>query len=185
MSKVAFDGFNALRVCSGEPCRPFDEKRSGLNLGDASGVLILEAPERASARGVRTDYELGGAGKTADGFHITQPESSGKELERAVRLALAQADLAPEDVEFVNAHGTGTLVNDRVEGAVLARIFGAKLRYQSTKALTGHTLGAAGAIEAVFTRIMLEERRAAPSRRCTVPDPELPVSPLRAEAPVA
>ncbi|MBQ7206819.1 MAG: beta-ketoacyl synthase chain length factor [Lentisphaeria bacterium] len=185
VSKVAFNGFNALRVCSGEPCRPFDAKRSGLNLGDAAGVLILEAPERAAARGVRAEYELGGAGKTADGFHITQPESSGRELERAVRLALAQAELTAGDIDFVNAHGTGTPVNDRVEGAVLARIFGAKLRYQSTKALTGHTLGAAGAIEAVFTRIMLEERRAAPSRRCSVPDPELPAFPLRTSVPVS
>ena len=166
VSKVAFNGFNALRVSSAEPCRPFDAERSGLNLGDAAGVLILEAPERARARGVRVEYELGGAGKTADGFHITQPESSGRELERAIRIALEQAELAPDDIDFVNAHGTGTPVNDRVESAVLARVFGEKLRYHSTKALTGHTLGAAGAIEAVFTELMLEMRRAAPSRRC-------------------
>ena len=178
VSKVAFNGFNALRVCSAAPCRPFDAERSGLNLGDAAGVLILEDPEHAAARGVTVGYELSGAGKSADGFHITQPESSGKELERAIRLSLAQAELVPEAIEFVNAHGTGTLVNDRTEGAVLARIFGKEMRYQSTKALTGHTLGAAGAIEAVFTCLMLEEGRAAASRRCSRPDPEVPVPPL-------
>ena len=178
VNKVAFNGFNALRVCSAAPCRPFDAERSGLNLGDAAGVLILEDPEHAAARGVTVKYELSGAGKSADGFHITQPESSGKELERSIRLALEQAELAPGEIEFVNAHGTGTLVNDRTEGAVLARVFGEKLRYQSTKALTGHTLGAAGAIEAVFTCLMLEEGRAAASRRCSRPDPEVPVPPL-------
>jgi len=179
VSKVAFDGFNALRVCSAEPCRPFDAGRSGLNLGDASGVLILEPPGKAAARGVSVTFELAGAGKSADGFHITQPEPSGKELERAVRLAVAQAGLDCKDIDFVNAHGTGTLVNDRTEGAVLSRIFGKNLRYQSTKALTGHTLGAAGAIEAVFTCLMLAERRAAASRRCGDPDPELAVPPLK------
>ena len=178
VSKVAFNGFNALRVCSAAPCRPFDADRSGLNLGDAAGVLILEDPEHAAARGVTVGYELSGAGKSADGFHITQPESSGKELERAIRLSLAQAELDPEAVEFVNAHGTGTPVNDRTEGAVLARVFGKELRYQSTKALTGHTLGAAGAVEAVFTCLMLEEGRAAASRRCSNPDPDVPVPPL-------
>jgi 3-oxoacyl-(acyl-carrier-protein) synthase len=185
VSKVVFDGFNSLRVCSGKPCRPFDAERSGLNLGDAAGVLILEAPERAAARGVKVEYELGGAGKTADGFHITQPESSGKELERAIRTALEQSELPPEAVDFVNAHGTGTVVNDRVESAVLARVFGENLRYHSTKALTGHTLGAAGAIEAIFSILMLEERRAAPSRRCEHASEEIPLPPLSSEITVS
>ena len=185
VSKVAFNGFNALRVCSPRPCRPFDAERSGLNLGDAAGVLILEDPARARERGLEPVYEIGGAGKTADAFHITQPESSGRELERAVKLALAQAELEPGDIDFVNAHGTGTLANDRVESAVLAQIFGPELRYHSTKSLTGHTLGAAGAIEAVFTRMMLERRRAVPNHRCTHPMPEAPVPPLAAPAEIA
>lgn len=182
VSKVAFNGFNALRVSSSKPCRPFDAERDGLNLGDAAGVVILEAPERARERGVEVEYELGGAGKTADGFHITQPESSGRELERAIRIALEQSELTPEKIDFVNAHGTATKVNDRVESAVLARVFGGNLRYQSTKALTGHTLGAAGAIEAVFTKLMLENRLAAPSRRYEHPSEEIPLPPLAASA---
>ena len=184
VSKVAFNGFHALRVSSRAPCRPFDARRSGLNLGDGAGVLILETPESAEHRGIRQVYELGGAGKTADAFHITQPESSGAELERAVRQALADAELAPADVEFVNAHGTGTPANDRVEGAALARIFGSGLHYHSTKAMTGHTLGAAGAMEAIFTLLMLENRCAAPSHRCEHPDPEVPVPPLREPFPL-
>ena len=184
VSKVAYNGFHALRVSSHSPCRPFDRDRSGLNLGDGAGVLILETPRSAAARGVRQFYEIGGAGKTADAFHITQPEGSGAELERAVRQALADADLPPREIEFVNAHGTGTPANDRVEGSTLARIFGAALRCHSTKALTGHTLGAAGAMEAVFTLLMLREKRAAASRRCENPDPELPVPPLRAPLPI-
>jgi len=185
VSKVAFNGFHALRVSSHAPCRPFDKNRSGLNLGDGAGVLVLETPASAARRGVAQHYEIGGTGKTADAFHITQPEGSGAELERAVRQALDGAGLAPSEIEFVNAHGTGTPANDRVEGAALARIFGDALHYHSTKAMTGHTLGAAGAMEAVFTLLMLENRRAAPSHRCDDPDPELPVPPIREPLPVA
>ena len=185
VSKVAYNGFNALRVCSPAPCRPFDAERAGLNLGDAAGVIILEDPEQAAARGVRTEFELGGAGKTSDGFHITQPESSGAELERAVRLALGEAGLNADEIDFVNAHGTGTKVNDRVESAVLARVFGDGVRFQSTKALTGHTLGAAGAIELIFSELMLQEKMAAASARYEHPSDEIPVAPLTAPVPVA
>ena len=178
VSKVAFNGFNALRVCSPAPCRPFDAERAGLNLGDAAGVVILESPEQAAARGIVQQYELAGAGKTADAFHITQPESSGIQLERAVKLALDEAGLSPAEIDFINAHGTGTRVNDRTESAVLARIFGPAVRFQSTKALTGHTLGAAGTIELIFSEIMLREKRAAASRRYESPSEEIPAAPL-------
>jgi len=185
VSKVAFNGFNALRVCSPAPCRPFDADRAGLNLGDAAGVVILEDPERAAERGVRIEYELAGAAKTADAFHITQPESSGAELERAIHLALHDAGLSPDKIDFVNAHGTGTPVNDRVESAVLARVFGPDVKFQSTKALTGHTLGAAGTIELIFTELMLREKRAAASFRYEKASEEIPVPPLRAPAEIS
>lgn len=185
VSKVAFNGFNALRVCSHEPCRPFDARRSGLNLGDAAGVIILESPQEAVKRGIAVDFELAGAGKTADAFHITQPESSGTQLERAISIALREAGLKAGDINFVNAHGTGTPVNDRVESAVLARVFGSGVRFQSTKALTGHTLGAAGAIELIFSQLMLEEKRAAASRRYEFASEEIPVPPLTAPADIA
>ncbi|MBQ9335738.1 MAG: beta-ketoacyl-[Lentisphaeria bacterium] len=182
VSKVAFDGFNALRVSSPAPCRPFDAERSGLNLGDGAGVIVLEPPEKAAERGVHIAYELAGAGKTADAFHITQPENSGTELERAIRAALREAGLDASEIDFVNAHGTGTPVNDRVESGVLARVFGPGVKFQSTKALTGHTLGAAGAIELIFTEMMLRDRRAAVSRRYEHPSEEIPVAPLTAPA---
>lgn len=184
VGKVSLDGFNALRVCSPEPCRPFDEHRRGLNLGDAAGVVILEDPAEAEKRGVVVDFELAGAGKTADAFHITQPESSGAELENAVRMALAGAGVGTEMIGFVNAHGTGTPVNDRVESAVLARIFGETLRFHSTKAMTGHTLGAAGTIELIFTEMMLRVGKIAPSFRCEEPASEVPVPPVREITPV-
>ena len=185
VSKVAFNGFNALRVCSASPCRPFDAERTGLNLGDAAGVIILEAPGTAAERGIQMEYELAGAGKTADAFHITQPENSGVQLERAIRIALAEAGLRKEEIDFVNAHGTGTPVNDRVESSVLARVLGRDVRFQSTKALTGHTLGAAGAIELIFSELMLREKRAAASRRYEHPSEEIPAAPLTASAAIS
>ena len=184
VSKVAFNGFNALRVCAHAPCRPFDAARSGLNLGAGAGVVIIEDPERAAARGVKVEYELGGAGKTADAFHITQPDPEGKELERAIRISLAEAGVPASETDFVNAHGTGTLVNDRVESAVLGRVFGPEVRFQSTKALTGHTLGAAGAIELVFTLIMLQQRWACASRRYERASGEIPFAPLVQTTPI-
>ena len=185
VSKVAFNGFNALRVCSPAPCRPFDADRAGLNLGDAAGVVILEAPEKAAQRGIIQEYELAGAGKTADAFHITQPESSGEQLERAIRIALKEAGLNPDEIDFVNAHGTGTRVNDRVESAVLARVFGPKVKYQSTKAQTGHTLGAAGTIELIFSQLMLQEKCAVASLRYKQASEEIPVAPLTAPREIA
>ena len=175
VSKVAYNGFNALRVCSDHPCMPFDANRSGLNLGDGAGVVILEDPSEAEKRGITPGFELAGAGKTADAFHITQPEGSGVELENAIRTALNEAGIT--GIDFANAHGTGTLVNDRVESAVLKRIFGSDLHFHSTKAMTGHTLGAAGTIELALTTLMLKLQKTAPSLRCSTPSDEIAMLP--------
>lgn len=175
VSKVAYNGFNALRVCSDHPCMPFDANRSGLNLGDGAGVVILEDPSEAEKRGITPGFELAGAGKTADAFHITQPEGSGVELENAIRTALNEAGIT--GIDFANAHGTGTLVNDRVESAVLKRIFGSDLHFHSTKAMTGHTLGAAGTIELALTTLMLKLQKTAPSLRCSIPSDEIAMLP--------
>lgn len=175
VSKVAYNGFNALRVCSDHPCMPFDAGRSGLNLGDGAGVVILEDPSEAAKRGIKPGFELAGAGKTADAFHITQPEGSGVELENAIRTALNEAGIT--GIDFANAHGTGTLVNDRVESAVLKRIFGSDLHFHSTKAMTGHTLGAAGTIELALTTLMLKLQKTAPSLRCSTPSDEIAMLP--------
>lgn len=175
VSKVAYNGFNALRVCSDHPCMPFDANRSGLNLGDGAGIVVLEDPADAEKRGIKPGFELAGAGKTADAFHITQPEGSGVELENAIRTALNEAGIT--GIDFANAHGTGTLVNDRVESAVLKRIFGNDLHFHSTKAMTGHTLGAAGTIELALTTLMLKLQKTAPSLRCSTPSDEIAMLP--------
>ena len=177
VSKVAYNGFNALRVCSDNPCMPFDAGRSGLNLGDGAGVVILEDPAEAAKRNADCGIILAGAGKSADAFHITQPESSGAELENAINTALQEAGI--REVDFVNAHGTGTLVNDRVESAVLKRIFGESLHFHSTKAMTGHTLGAAGTIELILSAMMLDMKKSAPSLRCTTASEEIAMMPDR------
>ena len=167
------DGFNALGVFSKAPCTPFDANRSGLNLGEAAAALILAAP------GVRKSLcTIAGYANRADANHITQPMPSGEHLESAVRRALEQAEISPDEIDFVNAHGTGTEANDRVEGQTLCRIFGDSLRYHSTKGLTGHTLGAAGALEAILSMIMLQEKRAVRSCRFRELPEDIPVAPL-------
>ncbi len=178
MNQVPLDGFHALGVCSDEPCRPFDARRKGLNLGEGAGVAILENPTFAAARGARSRAVCAGFGKTADAFHITQPAPDGSGLEHAVGNALAQAGITPEKIAFVNAHGTGTLANDAVEAQVLARVFGPRLRYMSTKSRTGHTLGAAGALEFIFSALMLERQLACASLGYGEASAEVPVAPL-------
>ena len=183
-SKVPFDGFNALGVCSHSPCRPFDVQRDGLNLGEAAAVVILENSDHAVARRHHQNFYAAGFGKTADSFHITQPEPEGTQLESAIRLCLEQACVRPEFVEFINAHGTGTPTNDGTEGRVLSRVFGPQAKYMSTKSLTGHTLGAAGTVEFILTQLMLENGCALRNHRCTTPDPTIPVPPLSRDCPV-
>lgn len=182
INKVPLDGFNALGVCSPDPCRPFDANRQGLNLGEAAGLLILARPD--SSYTPHTPFLVSGFGKTADAFHITQPDPAGTGLRNAILNALTDAALAPADIAFANAHGTGTQANDLAEATVFSQLFPHDFPFMSTKALTGHTLGAAGAIEAVFTCLMLEQQRAARSLRCDTPDPALPAAPLRDHLPL-
>ena len=179
LNQIPLDGFNALGVCSPEPCKPFDANRKGLNLGEAAGVVIMtKCPETYSP------FSVSGFGKRADAFHITQPKPEGEDLERAIQQALAEAELQPEDIAFINAHGTGTEANDAVESHVFARVFGESIPFMSTKALTGHTLGAAGAIEAIFTLLMLERQLAVKSTRFETKPDDFPVAPLRENRPL-
>lgn len=167
------DGFNALGVFSKEPCRPFDAKRSGLNLGEAAAAIVMCAPEIQKGR-----WAVAGYANRSDANHITQPMPSGEYLEMATHSALSQASIQPSEIAFVNAHGTGTEANDRVEGQTLARIFGEGVRYHSTKGLTGHTLGAAGALEAVLVMLMLQDRCAVRSCRFAELPEKIPFPPL-------
>ncbi|RKX47517.1 MAG: beta-ketoacyl-[acyl-carrier-protein] synthase family protein [Verrucomicrobia bacterium] len=151
MNRIPLCGFNALGVASDEPCAPFDGNRKGLNLGEGAGVLILEAPESAARRGVSSKLRVCGYGSSADAYHLTAPHPEGEGLVRAINFALNQAGIQPADIAFVNAHGTSTPDNDKVEGKTLQRVFGPAVTVLSTKGYTGHTLGAAGGIEAVFS----------------------------------
>lgn len=179
LNRIPLCGFHALGVMSPVLCSPFDRDRQGLNLGEGAGILVLETPESARRRGVNPDLAVLGFGSAADAHHLTAPRPDGSGLEAAVRDALAEAGLAPADVDFINAHGTGTRDNDRVEGATLARIFGPGARVLSTKGFTGHTLGAAGGLEAAFTALGLREGWLPASAGFAEADTEIPLTPLR------
>jgi len=157
MSQVPLAGFSSLGIVSPEPCRPFDRDRKGLNLGEGAGVLVLERSDSALRRGIRAAAWLLGYGAAADAHHLTAPHPEGRGLRQAIGQALREGGIGGAEIGFVNAHGTATPDNDVVEGRVLAEMFGPSIRFCSTKGYTGHTLGAAGAIEAVLTVLGLRE----------------------------
>ncbi len=178
LNRAPLAGFNSLGIMSDQPCRPFDGERTGLNLGEGAGIMILENSECAASRGRRPGLSLTGYGTACDAYHMTAPRPDGLGLKLAIRQALAQAELATEDIAFVNAHGTATVDNDRVEGRVLAEIFGRSIPFYSTKGRTGHTLGAAGGLEAVFTALGLEAEWIPASVGFAKPDPDIPGKPV-------
>jgi 3-oxoacyl-[acyl-carrier-protein] synthase II len=174
LSRLTFAGFSALRAMDPQPCRPFDAARNGLTLGEGSATLVLEDLAHAQARGARVLAEVCGYGVSADAHHMTAPDPEGNGAARAMADALADAGLAPEVIDYVNAHGTATRYNDPVETLALKRIFGdhaRRLMVSSTKAMTGHTLGAAGAIEAAVCVIALTDGLVPPTLGLTNPDP--------------
>jgi len=171
--------WEAMRVVSSDTCRPFSKNRSGLILGEAGAMLVLEPLEAARARGATIYAELKGFGMTADAHHITQPSREGPGA--AMRACLDDACLAPESVGYINAHGTGTAANDVTETRAIRDVFGAhanRLAVSSTKSLHGHALGAAGAVEAVATVLALREGFLPPTVNYTEPDPECDLDPV-------
>jgi nodulation protein E len=164
--------WEAMRVVSPDTCRPFSKDRRGMILGEGGAMLVLESLEAARARGARIHAEIAGFGMSSDAYHITQPSSEGPA--RAMRAALLDADAMPEQVGYINAHGTGTPANDLTETAAIRGVFGAhadKLAVSSTKSMHGHALGAAGALEAVATVLALEHGLLPPTANFTEPDP--------------
>jgi 3-oxoacyl-[acyl-carrier-protein] synthase-1 len=152
-------GFNALELVSSEPCRPFDTQRSGLSLGEAAGFAILERGQSGKVEKSQTGAihpQLIGYGESSDAHHMSAPHPHGLGAQRALDDALARAGIAPEDVDYINLHGTASRQNDEVEAALIARRFGPATRASSTKGWTGHALGAAGILEAVITLLALE-----------------------------
>jgi 3-oxoacyl-(acyl-carrier-protein) synthase len=179
LNLVPLCGFHSLGIVSDSPCAPFDLHRSGLNLGEGAGILVLETDEARRKRGREARLLLAGYGAACDAYHLTAPHPDGLGIRSAIMGALQQAETAPGEIAFVNAHGTATPDNDRVEGNALGGIFGRGLAVLSTKGYTGHTLGAAGGIEAVFTALGLQERWVPASAGFETPDPDIPIAPLR------
>ena len=172
LSDYHLHGFNSLMILDQKPCRPFDASRAGLNLGEGAAYLVLETEEEALRRGARPLARLSGFGNACDAFHQTASSENGEGAFLAMRQALQRAGLRPEDIDYVNAHGTGTPNNDASESAALRRIFGDNLPpVSSTKAFTGHTTSASGSIEAVFCLLALQEGFLPPQLNWSTPDP--------------
>ena len=165
--------WEALRVVSPDTCRPFSKGRTGMVLGEGAAMLVLEPLDRALARGARVLAEITGFGMGADAHHLTQPSVDG--AARTLRLALADANLPPEAIGLVNAHGTGTAINDVTESAALRAVFNtslSRIKVTATKSLHGHALGASGALEAVATVLGLQSQAIPPTANFQQPDPE-------------
>jgi nodulation protein E len=165
--------WEAMRVIAPDTCRPFSRDRRGMILGEGSAMLVLEPLEAARARGARVHAEIVGFGMSSDAHHITQPTVEGPA--RAMRAALRAAGLCPQQVGYINAHGTGTPANDPTETRAIHEVFGAHANppaVSSTKSMHGHALGAAGALEAVATILALREGVLPPTANFTAPDPE-------------
>ncbi len=178
VTPVGIAGFAAMKALSTRnhqperASRPFDLDRDGFVLGEAAATLVLEEREFALRRGAPVLAELAGYGATADAYHITQPHPSGDGAVRAMQAAIADAGLSAADIDYVNAHGTSTPPNDRVETHALKRVFGPTVPLvSSTKSMTGHTLGAAGALESVFCILAIQTSVVPPTINLDTPDP--------------
>ncbi|HEY8909199.1 MAG TPA: beta-ketoacyl-ACP synthase II [Desulfosporosinus sp.] len=181
ITSLAFAGFCAAKTMSTEKenpeqaSRPFDKRRSGFVMGEGAGVLVLESLEHADARGAHIYAELAGYGSTSDAYHITTPIPGGAGATRAMRLAIEDAGVSVENVDYINAHGTSTGPNDATETAAIKTLFGSyapKVAISSTKSMTGHLMGAAGAIEAIICALSIERGAIPPTTNYAEPDPE-------------
>jgi 3-oxoacyl-[acyl-carrier-protein] synthase II len=176
LCRLTLGGFNAIAALDPEPCRPFDRRRRGTNLGEGAGFLVIERAEMARSREVSPVAELAGWAVGSEAHHITHPAPDGTVVASLIERALDRAAMRPRDVDYVNAHGTGTLANDRMEAAALSRALGDEVQrvpVSSSKAQIGHTLGAAGAIEAVITALVVARRTLVPTAGLDDPDTSL------------
>lgn len=180
ITPIAVAGFAAARALSTEwnhapeqASRPFDKGRDGFIMAEGAGVLILEAEEHAQARGAHILAEFAGYGATSDAFHVTMPDENGRGAARAMQLALTQAGLRPDDIDYLNAHGTSTPMNDRLETLAVKKVFGDyayELPISSSKSMMGHLLGAAGAVEAGVCVLALQNGIIPPTANLDEPD---------------
>jgi len=172
--------WEAMRVISPDTCRPFSKDRQGMILGEGAGMLVIESLEHAEARGAKFVGEIVGFGMSSDASHITKPSAEGAAL--AMKMALRDAGIEPAQVGYINAHGTGTPVNDPTESAAIRSVFGGKVAVSSTKSMHGHGLGAAGALEAVATVLALQHGVLPPTANFTERDPECEVDVIANQA---
>ncbi len=178
LSLAGFAAARALSFCNDDPthaCRPFDRERDGFVMGEGSGILILEELEHALSRGAKIYAEIVGYGMTCDAYHMTSPAVGGTGAARAMSLALKDGGLTPEQVSYINAHGTSTPMNDSTETAAIKKALGAqahKIAISSTKSMTGHLLGGSGGIEAVATVMAIAHDHVPPTINYQNPDPE-------------
>lgn len=181
ITPLAYAGFCSMKAMSTsndnpqKASRPFDLNRDGFIMGEGAGILVLESLEHALARGARIYCELSGYAATCDAFHITQPDPDGKGLSLAMSRALNDARLRPEEVDYINAHGTSTPYNDKFETLAIKKVFGdhaRKVLISSTKSMTGHLLGAAGGIEAIVSVKTIQTGEVPPTINLDTPDPD-------------
>jgi len=181
LTPLTIGGFNAMKALStrnDDPqraCRPFERNRDGFVVAEGAGIVILEELEFALKRGARIYGEIVGYGYTGDAYHITAPSPDGDGAIRCMRMAMKDAGLKPEEVEYINAHGTSTLLNDKTETLAIRTVFGEhakKIPVSATKSMTGHLLGAAGSTEAIFTLLSIYEGILPPTINYEEPDPE-------------
>lgn len=157
LSRFHLNGFNTLKILDSRPCRPFDASHEGLNLGEGAAFLVMERESLAKERGLQPSVCLSGYGNACDAYHQTATSPEGEGAYRAMMKALQSSGLQPEDIDYINAHGTGTVNNDETEAEALRRVFGEKMPpVSSTKAFTGHTTSASGSVEAVISILALE-----------------------------
>ena len=180
-SRFTLNGFLSLKNVDKQPCKPFDQNRGGLNIGEGAGFCLLEAESSAKARGANIIAILSGYANTNDAYHPTAPSPDGEGAYNTMQQALEMASLRPADIGYINAHGTATTNNDLAEGRGIQKLFGAQTPpFSSTKPFTGHTLAAAGVIEAIFSIWALQEQMVIPNLNFETPMEELEIQPATA-----
>jgi 3-oxoacyl-[acyl-carrier-protein] synthase-1 len=180
LSKFTLNGFNSLMILDAQPCRPFDAGRNGLNLGEGAGFVVLVSDRVKKEERAKSETFVSGYGNTNDAFHQTASSPEGRGSFGAMQKALAMSALSPNDIDYINLHGTGTLNNDLSEGTAVTRLYGDQYpKLSSTKAFTGHTLGASGGIEAVFSVMAIQRQCVFPNLRFESPIPEIGVTPQK------
>ncbi|HEX2677391.1 MAG TPA: beta-ketoacyl-[acyl-carrier-protein] synthase family protein, partial [Polyangiales bacterium] len=173
LQKIQFAGFVRLGAVAPERCQPFDKNRKGLIIGEGAGVLVLESEAHAVRRGATPMAEIGGTGLACDAHHITRPHPEGTGSLMAMREAISRSGVTPDEVDFINAHGTGTHANDKVESLVIREIFGTRpIPVSSMKGMLGHCMGAASALEAVACVLTVQTGIYPPTVSYETPDPE-------------